>query len=144
MSKQEENKENEPNIEQELSYVIYTKAVSMVQMIDARYEEEMAESFDYAMFGVLMECYPYKEPYERLLTYMQEHGIYMRYIKPILEIQYNSIDPKEVKQSNNTNVENTNKSNKDENSGNGRVSTETDKSKIINKDFINRLFLDED
>lgn len=137
--------ENEPVLE--MTYILYNKTISMIQLVDCKYEEEMAESFEYAIFNILQECYANQEVYERVICYLKEHDIYTRYIKPILEIQYQSavINSLPSEQLNNQGKNNQNLLNeKNKQNTEGNLKTREDKSTKIDKNFINRFYSDED
>lgn len=125
---------------QDETYILYTKAISLFEMIKAQYNEDMKQSFDLAVYEILRGVYSNKEVYTRVLQYMRDEDIYARHIKPILEIQFNTPQPQSVMANSQPSNKNDEQQTKEQKTEDSNIATDVQKNKNINQDYIRRLF----
>lgn len=131
------------------TYYLYNMALSKIKMANMQYGEDSKEVCELAILGTLAEIYNVKDVYERVLSYLRENELYERYLKAILELQFNPPKMQES-QSQSGNSEGEEGRDKGENGeykkdtkqskSGGGVSTKADKFKELSQDFINDMF----
>lgn len=144
MSFEKDSKENNHEAE---TFLAYNMSVSKIQMANMQYTPNTKEMCEVAVLGTLTEAYMIPEVYERVLQYMQEHDLYERYLRPILELQFNPPQPQQNGEGNGNGGSGQSDADKKEekqtqsdNKQGGGVSTKTDKNKEISKKFIEDMF----
>ena len=140
MSFEKDSKENSHEAE---TFLAYNMSVSKIQMANMQYTPNTKEMCEVAVLGTLTEAYMIPEVYERVLQYMQEHDLYERYLRPILEVQFNPPQQQSGEGNGNSGGEQNDTDKKEEKqkqSDGGGVSTKTDKNKEISKKFIEDMF----
>lgn len=140
MSFEKDSKENNHEAE---TFLAYNMSVSKIQMANMQYTPNTKEMCEVAVLGTLTEAYMIPEVYERVLQYMQEHDLYERYLRPILELQFNPPQQQSGEGNGNGGGEQNDTDKKEEKqkqSDGGGVSTKTDKNKEISKKFIEDMF----
>ena len=140
MSFEKDSKENSHEAE---TFLVYNMSVSKIQMANMQYTPNTKEMCEVAVLGTLTEAYMIPEVYERVLQYMQEHDLYERYLRPILELQFNPPQQQSGEGNGNSGGEQNDTDKKEEKqkqSDGGGVSTKTDKNKEISKKFIEDMF----
>lgn len=129
------------------TFSIYNMSISKIKMANLEYSEASKEICELAVLNILQSIYHIKDVYERVLTYMQENDLYERFLKSILELQFNPPQSQEDSQSNEKSSdcgESDTKEKKQSQDGGG-VKTKVDKFKEISKDFIDDMFrIDDD
>lgn len=128
------------------TYYLYNMAISKIKMADMQYGEDSREVCELAVLATLAEIYNIKDVYERVLSYLQENELYERYLKPILELQFNppkSQESQSQSENGEGGEEGENKEYKKDakqSKSGGGVSTKSDKFKEMSQDFINEMF----
>lgn len=122
------------------TFLAYNMAVSKIQMANMQYTEKTKEMCEVAILGTLTEVYAIPEVYQRVLSYMQEHDLYERYLRAILELQFNPPQPQQVEVQEEDNGDKKQEKSQDDKQSGGGVSTKTDKNKEISKKFIQDMF----
>lgn len=139
----EDKKDNNTDSNSE-TFLMYNMAVGKIRMANMQWSEDTKEMVEVAVMGALVEVYNEKDVYERVLSYMQENDLYERYARAILELQFNP--PQVQKQAGSgeggegNEEKQDGKASKDKQTGDGGVSTKTDKNKEISKKFIEDMF----
>ena len=139
----EDKKDNNTDSNSE-TFLMYNMAVGKIRMANMQWSEDTKEMVEVAVMGALVEVYNGKDVYERVLSYMQENDLYERYARAILELQFNP--PQVQKQAGSgeggegNEEKQDGKTSEDKQTGNGGVSTKTDKNKEISKKFIEDMF----
>lgn len=138
------SEEKEKNID---TFSLYNMAISQIKMVGSEYKEDSKEICELAVLKILSAIYDVKDVYERVLSYMQENDLYERFLKVILELQFNSPqsqsgegDGEEGEEGNGENSDKESSSKEGKTSQSGGVKTKADKFKGLSKEFIDSIF----
>lgn len=131
--------------QEQSTFLLYNMSVTELNLANNQYSEETKEMCEVAVLGTLVKAYMCQDVYLRVLQYMRDNGLYERYIKSILEVQF--YPPKtEEKESEVQYDSSSEKQDKNEKKGSssGGVATKVDKYDKISKKFMHDLFNDDD
>ena len=132
--------------QEQSTFLLYNMSITELNLANNQYSEATKEMCEVAVLGTLVKAYMCQDVYLRVLQYMRDNGLYERYIKSILELQFY---PPKIEESKQSEVENSSSPEKKQDKGekgssSGGVATKVDKYDKISKKFMHDLFNDDD
>lgn len=131
--------------QEQSTFLLYNMSITALNLANNQYSEETKEMCEVAVLGTLVKAYMCQDVYLRVLQYMRDNGLYERYIKSILEIQFY---PPKTEENKSEEVQSDSSSEKQDKGEKGKssggVATKVDKYDKISKKFMHDLFNDDD
>lgn len=131
--------------QEQSTFLLYNMSITELNLANNQYSEETKEMCEVAVLGTLVKAYMCQDVYLRVLQYMRDNGLYERYIKSILEVQFY---PPKTEENKDKEVQSESPSEKQDKGEKGKssggVATKVGKYDKISKKFMHDLFNDDD